>query len=170
MLGAEMRFFDAGDYPLVETPELIHELVGLYREVQPAVVLTHARADPYNHGPRDGAHDRHAGARLAQAPGVGRRARSSAPRRCSASSRTSPSSAASCPNVLLDITPGWERKREAMQVLGCAVRTWSRTTPSWAGAAAPRRPATPALTSGCRTEVCAEAYQRVFPQVTQELA
>lgn len=30
-LGAEVRFFDAGDYPLTATPELTDELVGIYR-------------------------------------------------------------------------------------------------------------------------------------------
>src|SRR5262245_37003169 len=48
VLGAEIRYFDAGDYPLTETPPLLAGLVALYREVQPAVVLTHAAADPYN--------------------------------------------------------------------------------------------------------------------------
>src|SRR5215472_6520102 len=48
VLGAEIRFYDTGDYPLVETPGLIHDLVSLYREIQPAVVLTHAARDPYN--------------------------------------------------------------------------------------------------------------------------
>src|SRR5262245_8673601 len=37
-LGAEIRFYDRGDYPLQETPELTHELVTLFRELQPAVV------------------------------------------------------------------------------------------------------------------------------------
>src|SRR5690606_39824242 len=48
VLGAEIRFYDAGDYPLVETPELREALIRLYREVQPSVVLTHADRDPYN--------------------------------------------------------------------------------------------------------------------------
>src|SRR3954467_7194537 len=47
-LGAEVRFFDAGDYPLVATPELTDRLVALHRETQPSVVLTHPVEDPYN--------------------------------------------------------------------------------------------------------------------------
>src|SRR5262247_3621463 len=34
VLGAEIRFFDAGDYPLLETPALRDRLVALYREVR----------------------------------------------------------------------------------------------------------------------------------------
>src|SRR5690349_23269332 len=48
VLGAEIRCYDAGDYPLEETPALRQTLVELYREVQPSVVLTHASRDPYN--------------------------------------------------------------------------------------------------------------------------
>jgi hypothetical protein len=47
-LGAQVRFFDAGDYPLVATPELTDQLVAVYRETQPDVVLTHPVQDPYN--------------------------------------------------------------------------------------------------------------------------
>jgi 4-oxalomesaconate hydratase len=48
ILGAEVRFLDAGDYPLLETPQLTDALVRVYRETVPTVVLTHTLADPYN--------------------------------------------------------------------------------------------------------------------------
>src|SRR5689334_8962393 len=47
-LGAEVRFFDAGDYPLTATAELTDRLVAVCRETQPDVVLTHPTEDPYN--------------------------------------------------------------------------------------------------------------------------
>ena len=40
-LGAEIHFLDAGDYPLLETPELLDRLVQHYRAFVPDVVLTH---------------------------------------------------------------------------------------------------------------------------------
>ncbi|MCU1415440.1 MAG: hypothetical protein JWN80_2780, partial [Microbacteriaceae bacterium] len=40
-LGAEMVVLDAGDYPLLESPELVDRLVQVYRRVVPTVVLTH---------------------------------------------------------------------------------------------------------------------------------
>jgi 4-oxalomesaconate hydratase len=48
VLGAEVRFFDAGDYPLRATDPLIDALVQEYRTFRPEVVLTHAYRDPYN--------------------------------------------------------------------------------------------------------------------------
>src|ERR1700757_1001159 len=48
VLGARIEFLDAGDYPLRESAELIDEIVRCFRRVEPAVVLTHALADPYN--------------------------------------------------------------------------------------------------------------------------
>src|SRR5579871_5085188 len=48
ILGAEIRFFDSGDYPIVPSQETIDAMVGEYRELQPAFVLTHSYLDPYN--------------------------------------------------------------------------------------------------------------------------
>ena len=47
-LGAEIEFFDAGDYPLHTTPEMLDRLVNIYRELKPSFVLTHSLEDPYN--------------------------------------------------------------------------------------------------------------------------
>src|SRR5215813_11527458 len=41
VFGAEIRFFNAGDYPLKVTYELIGELVQEFRGVQPTCVMTH---------------------------------------------------------------------------------------------------------------------------------
>lgn len=49
-LGAEVRFLDAGDYPLVATAELTDRLVAVYRETQPDVVVTHPTEAPYSRG------------------------------------------------------------------------------------------------------------------------
>ena len=35
MLGAEIEFFDAGDYPLRTTPEMFDRAVDIYRELNP---------------------------------------------------------------------------------------------------------------------------------------
>src|SRR6478672_7296666 len=48
VLGAEIEFFDAGDYPLRTTPEMLDRLIDIYREVKPGFVLTHSLHDPYN--------------------------------------------------------------------------------------------------------------------------
>lgn len=69
VLGAELLAFDANDYPLVETPELLDRLVKLYRHVRPTVVLTHTERDPWNRD-HETAHSLATKARIiAQAPG-----------------------------------------------------------------------------------------------------
>jgi 4-oxalomesaconate hydratase len=168
VLGAEIRCYDAGDYPLEETPALRDRLVALYREVQPAVVLTHAARDPYN--------DDHAVAHaialrariFAQAPGV------SAPGDVIGAPPVfcfephQPEQCGFVPDVLVDITPVWERKLEAMRVLAAQahlVRYYTELGHRRGTQAA--RNSGPNL--GLTTEVYAEAYQRVYPQVTQEL-
>ena len=94
-LGAAIEFADAGDYPLRESDDLIDSIVRSYRRVQPAVVLTHTLADPYNY-------DHPAAARmalqarvLAQAVGYDAPGEPPGHRRSSCSSRISPSSATS---------------------------------------------------------------------------
>jgi 4-oxalomesaconate hydratase len=73
------------------------------------------------------------------------------------------------PDVLLDITEGWERKRAAMQVLGAQSHlvTYYTDLGRRRGTQAARNSG-PNL--GLPNDVVAEAYQRVFPQVTRELA
>ena len=46
-LGAEIEFFDAGDYPLHLTPKHMERLIDIYREVNPSFVLTHSLEDPH---------------------------------------------------------------------------------------------------------------------------
>jgi 4-oxalomesaconate hydratase len=169
VLGAEIRFFDAGDYPLVETPELRADLVALYREVHPAVVLTHAAQDPYN--------DDHAVAHtialrtrvFAQAPGVTAPGEvlDAPPVFCFEPHQ--PEQCGFVPNVLLDITPVWDRKLAAMDVLAAQGHLVSYYTELG------RRRGTQAARNsgpnlGLPVHVYAEAYQRIYPQVTQELS
>jgi 4-oxalomesaconate hydratase len=177
VLGAEIRFYDAGDYPLQETSELRADLVALYREVNPSVVLTHAAKDPYN--------DDHAVAHaialrtrvFAQAPGVAIGVAASgaaAPGVIGAPpvfcfEPHQPEQCGFMPDVLLDITPVWERKLAAMQVLAAQGHLVSYYTELG------RRRGTQAARNsgpnlGLPTEVYAEAYQRIYPQVTRELS
>jgi 4-oxalomesaconate hydratase len=169
VLGAEIRFYDANDYPLTETPGLLRDLVALYREVQPSVVLTHAERDPYNHDHAT-AHAIATRARvLAQAPGVEAPGEviDAPPVFCFEPHQ--PEQCGFVPDVLLDVTPAWARKCEAMQVLAAQghLVTYYTDLGRRRGTQAARNSG-PNL--GLPSEVFAEAYQRVFPQVTGELA
>ena len=118
LLGAEIEFFDAGDYPLRTTTEThFDRMVDIYRELKPSFVLTHALEDPYNFDHpqrrafRAGGPRRRAGGgpqagrdiRLRRAAGVPVRA---APARaCATSSR----------NVILNIDEVWEEQAQGVR-------------------------------------------------------
>ncbi|GAA3207973.1 PIG-L deacetylase family protein [Actinocorallia longicatena] len=167
-LGGEALFFDAGDYPLVETPELTEALVALYREVRPSVVLTHAPADPYNiDHPVAGEIARRTRI-LAQAAGIpGGEVIGAPPVFCFEPHQ--PEVCDFTPDVLLDITPVWERKLAAMQIMGAQghLVEYYSDLGRRRGVQA-KRNSGPNL--GLPAETFAEAYQRVYPQVTTELA
>src|ERR1700756_39958 len=56
MLGAEIEFFDCGDYPLKLNEAHFDRMIDIYRELNPSFVLTHALEDPYNFDHPDAAH------------------------------------------------------------------------------------------------------------------
>ena len=169
VLGAEIRCYDANDYPLEETPALRQTLVELYREVQPSVVLTHAARDPYNDD-HAVAHAIATRARIfAQAPGFAAAGEVIGAPPVFCFEPHQPEQCGFVPDVLLDVTPVWERKLAAMQVLGAQGHLVSYYTElgSRRGTQAARNSG-PNL--GLPNEVHAEAFQRVYPQVTQELS
>ena len=169
VLGAELVTFDAGDYPLVETEELRERLAGLYREVQPTVVLTHTERDPWNFDHAT-AHRLAAEARImAQAPGFepGGEVIGAPPLFC-----FEPHQSEYCgfmPDVLLDITDVWQQKRRAMECMEGQQHLWDYYTDvaKRRGVQA-KRNSGPNL--GLTTDTMGEAYQRVYPQVASELA
>jgi len=168
ILGAEIRFLDAGDYPLVETPGLLDTLVGIYREVQPGVVITHGPADPYNADhPAAGAIALKA-RQMAQAPGVpGPGQIIGAPPVYFVEPHQTEVSGFRV-DVLLDITPVWPTKRQAMEVYQAQQHLWS-----YYSDVADRRGAQLQRNSGpndgAPLKGQAEAFARLFPQVVREL-
>ncbi|MFD0899676.1 PIG-L deacetylase family protein [Actinomadura sediminis] len=168
-LGAEIEFLDAGDYPLVESHDLVDRLVRVYREVDPAVVLTHPLADPYNG-------DHPATARMAlQARVLAQAIGYDAPGEPLGAPPVfffEPHQPEQCdfkPNVLLDITPVFERKRRAMECLPAQEHMWDYYTAlAKRRGVQLRRNAGPNL--GLPVDTMAEAYVRLYPQTTRELA
>jgi len=47
-VGAELRCLDLGDYPLNMTDAAIEQLIGIFQDFQPNIVLTHNPVDPFN--------------------------------------------------------------------------------------------------------------------------
>jgi 4-oxalomesaconate hydratase len=168
-LGAEIEFLDAGDYPLLESHELVDRLVLVYRELQPSVVLTHTLVDPYNG-------DHPAAARMALqarilAQAIGYEAPGE-PLGAPPVFSFEPHQSEQCdfkPNLLLDITPVWERKEKAMQCLPAQQHMWEYYTDLGKRRGVQlKRNAGPNL--GLAHDTRAEAFFRHFPQTTQELS
>jgi 4-oxalomesaconate hydratase len=164
-LGAEIHFFDVGDYPLRPSAELIEQLVEEFRHIQPSIVLTHALSDPYN-----GDHPETArltmNARIyAQAAGYPSEAKKLGAPPLFLFEPHQPEMCDFNPQVLLDITPVFELKRKAMECMEAQEHLWEYYTQL-----ALRRGAQAVRNSGKKGIKYAEAYQRFYPQVTSELA
>jgi 4-oxalomesaconate hydratase len=169
VLGAGIEFLDAGDYPLPETPDLVDRLVHVYREVEPAVVLTHTLTDPYNS-------DHPAAARMAlQARILAQAIGYDAPGQPLSALPVfffEPHQPEQCdfrPNVLLDITAVFDRKREAMECLPAQQHMWDYYTDlAKRRGVQLERNAGPNL--GLPHSCMAEAFVRLYPQTTGVLA
>lgn len=162
ILGAEIRFFDVGDYPIDVTPELRDALVQEFRQHRPDIILSHTFIDPYNADhPRTAELVREARI-LAQAHGYpSEHPPIGAPQLYS----FEPHQPEQCQfriDLLLDITPVFEKKRQAMECMQAQEYLWAYYTD-----VAKRRGVQAGRNSG-QPIVYAEAYQRVFPSVGGE--
>ncbi|MFI6019637.1 PIG-L deacetylase family protein [Streptomyces sp. NPDC051287] len=169
VLGAGVRFFDAGDYPLTASAELTDRLVALYRETRPDVVLTHPAEDPYN-GDHPAAHRITLQARiLAQAVGYPGEGDVIGAPPVFLFEPHQPEMSGFRPEVLLDITEVWDTKRKAMECLGAQEHLWAYYTDLAVRRGVQlRRNAGPNL--GLAHDTRAEAFMRPFPQIARELA
>jgi len=169
VLGARIEFLDAGDYPLRETDALLDRLIAIFREVNPAVVLTHTLTDPYN-GDHPAAGQLALKARvLAQAPGVPGPGEVIGAPPVFLFEPHQPEMCGFKPEVLLDITPVFETKRKAMECMAAQHHLWEYYTDlAKRRGTQLQRNAGPNL--GLPHSTLGEAYMRVFPQVTGTLA
>jgi 4-oxalomesaconate hydratase len=168
-LGAEIEFLDAGDYPLRESDELVDRIVGVFRRVNPAVVLTHPLADPYNQDHPAAAQMALRARVLAQAIGYPAPGEPIGAPPVFLFEPHQPEMCGFKPEVLLDITPVFETKRKAMECMAAQQHLWEYYTDlAKRRGTQLRRNAGPNL--GLPQSTRAEAYMRVFPQVTDRLA
>jgi 4-oxalomesaconate hydratase len=169
VLGAEILLLDSDDYPLLETPELLDQLAGIFRETQPSVVLTHSEKDLWNKD-HEAAHQMALKSRIiAQAPGF---QPGGEPLGAPPVFLFEPHQSEYCdfkPDVLLDITEVWEKKLEAMHCIEGQTHLWDYYTDvaKRRGVQA-KRNSGPNL--GLETDTMGEAYQRLYPQVASELS
>jgi 4-oxalomesaconate hydratase len=164
VLGAKMDFFDQGDYPLPDNDEILKLLVEKLRAVQPAVILTHSRVDPYNYDHPLAAELTMRARMVAQAIGYPSQL---PPLGAPPVFRFEPHQSEMCefrPDVLIDITTVMERKEEAMAAMGSQDHM-----PDYYRDVARRRGVQAVRNGGATSIKFAEAYQRVFPQVSEVL-
>ena len=164
VLGAEIRFFDAGDYPLKSSDELSDGLVQEFRSVQPTVVLTHSKSDPYNADHTEVSRLALATRVYAQALGYPspHPALGAPPVFCFEPHQTE--MCGFSPDVLLDITEVFDLKRKAMECMQAQEHLWS-----YYSDVAKRRGSQAVRNSGKRHIKYAEAYERIYPQVADVL-
>jgi 4-oxalomesaconate hydratase len=164
ILGAEIEFCDAGDYPLRTTPAMLERAIDLFRELKPAFLLTHALEDPYNFDHPHAAHFAQEARIVAQAAG-----HKPDPERAYAAPPVflfEPHQPEQCnfrPNVILNIDEVWETKYKAFQVLAAQKHLWE-----YYDRVALNRGVQGGRNTG-RPMTYGEAYQRLFPEALETL-
>lgn len=163
ILGAKIVFFDLDDYPMTIDDRTLYELAALYRKIRPEFVLTHSRKDPYNfdhplvsHAAQEArliaqAHGHDAGTPVIGAPPV---------------FLFEPHQSEQCewkPEVLLDISSVWPRKYAAFKEMNAQEHLWNyyERVALQRGVQASR--------NSNKSIQYGEAYERVFPQVAEDL-
>jgi 4-oxalomesaconate hydratase len=166
ILGAEIRFFDSGDYPIVPTQQTIDAMVDEFRELQPEFVLTHSFLDPYN--PDHPMANSLTLQTRVYAQALGYPSHVGKPINAPPVFLFEPHQPEQCewkPQVLLDVTPVWETKNAAMESMEAQRHLWEYYTDLG------KRRGVQAVRNGGPKDVrYAEAFQRVYPQVTSVLA
>lgn len=167
-LGATIEFMDAGDYPLRITDSLLARMVEVYRTIRPTTVLTHTLQDPYNNDHVRAAEVALEARILAQAAGF---PASGEPIGAPPVFLFEPHQPEQCGfrvDVLLDITKVFDKKRKAMECMVAQTHLYDyyHDLARRRGVQL-RRNAAPNL--GLITTDTAEAFSRMYPQVTDHL-
>ena len=160
---SEFEFFDLGDYPLRTNRDALERLADIYQELRPSWILTHSLEDPYNLDHPEASRFAQEARIVAQAHG----------RRGAASAIGAPPvflfephQTEQCnwkPQLILDITEVWETKRKAFEQMDAQEHLWEYYT-----RVAMQRGVQGARNSERKMKY-GEAYQRVYPLVTENL-
>ncbi len=160
---ADIQFWDLGDYPIHLSDDSLFRLVDVYRAIHPAFVLTHSRQDPYNR-------DHPAVSEFAQHARITAQAHGHNPGEPVLGAPPvllfephQPEQSRWMPNVLLDITSVWDRKRAAIECMAGQEHLWEYYT-----RVALQRGVQAARNSDLKITY-GEGYEAVFPHVVGSL-
>lgn len=163
ILGAKTVFFDVGDYPMRVPDTALYELAALCRRIRPRFILTHSHKDPYNF-------DHPLVSHLTQEARIVAQAHGHEPHTPVIGAPPvflfEPHQPEQCdwkPQVLLDITSVWPKKYAAFNAMTAQEHLWQyyERVALQRGAQASR--------NSDKNIKYGEAYERVFPQVTEDL-
>lgn len=128
ILGADIEFWDVGDYPMRLNDDVLFRMVDLYQTLQPEFVLSHSIIDPYNF-------DHPLAMRLAQEARVTAQAAGYKPGKkvlgAPAVYAFEPHQTEQCewiPNTFLDITDVWDTKLQAIKCMAGQEHLWAYYT------------------------------------------
>jgi 4-oxalomesaconate hydratase len=164
VVGATFRCLDLGDYPLNITDAALNQLVALFQELQPQIVLTHAPVDPFNPDHPVASQAVQKARLLAAGAGVASAFKRIIPPDLYFFEPHQPELSKFVPNTFVDITPVMDRKLRAMQAMQAQGYLQSYYTEL-----AARRGNHARRISGVEDVKYAEALQRTLPWVVKNL-
>lgn len=164
IVGADFRCLDLGDYPLNITDSALEQMVELFRELQPDIVLTHTPVDPFNPDHPVACQAVQKARLLATGAGVASAFERITPPELYYFEPHQPELCEFMPNTFVDITAVFEKKRQAMEVV--KAQSYLR---DYYSELAERRGNHARRISGMDDVKYAEALQRTLPRVVKQL-
>ena len=164
IVGAAFHCLDLGDYPLNISDAAMQELVKLFQDMQPDIVLTHTPVDPFNPDHPVACQAVQKARLLAAGAGVASAFKRIIPPELYFFEPHQPELCDFTPNTFVDITPVIEQKRRAMEAMQA-----QSYLQSYYSELASRRGNHARRISGKEEVKYAEALQRTLPWVVKEL-
>ncbi len=165
---ARLECFDLGDYPLHLEKEDKFRLVDLIRDVQPSFMMSHSQYDPYNTDHMYMTQVALEARMIAQAWGHNPGEKVLGAPQLYLFEPHQTEQMGWKPDVFLDITPVWEKKRAAMEEMQGQLHLWEYYT-RVAQQRANHFKRNSGGMSGGRDCQYAEGFQSIFPRTVDEL-
>jgi 4-oxalomesaconate hydratase len=164
IVGAEFRCLDLGDYPLTISDAVMEQLAGLFRDMEPDIVLTHTPVDPFNPDHPVASQAVQRARLLASGAGVASAFKNITPPDLYFFEPHQPELCEFLPNTFVDITPVMEQKIKAMDCM--QAQSYLK---GYYAELASRRGNHARRISGMEEVKFAEALQRRLPWVVKSL-